>query len=58
MYPEIVGDPMHPNGVESRIAGKDFHDASRSRVFFEDCLYIFSYGFKKFHLKLSFLKIY
>jgi hypothetical protein len=50
MYPKMVGDPMHPDGVESRITGKDFYGASRSGVFFEDCLYIFSYGFKKFHL--------
>src|SRR5271157_4482069 len=50
MCPEIVGNTMHPDGMKSRIADKDLQNTLCRRVFFENCLYIFSYGFKKFHL--------
>jgi hypothetical protein len=49
LSPQKMGDPVNPDGVESRIAGKDFHDASGGRVFPEYYLDIFFYRFKKFH---------
>jgi hypothetical protein len=47
--PQGVGNPVHPDGMKSRIAGENLQNTSGRRVFIEYCLYIFSYGFKKFH---------
>jgi hypothetical protein len=54
VHPEKVGYPVHPDGMQARIAGYDLPDALGSRVFGKDRLDVLSDA----HFSVSLLPFY